>query len=91
VAGTAYSPIGEVMDRIARERHIRGPYNVGRYVQEKMGEGPSGSAWSEYFRGESRPKPTVLELFRDAFSLTEKEEDELARAYAFPEPSELAA
>lgn len=82
--GKPYSDLGQVMDELARKRNVRGPYNVGSYVRERTGRGPkSGSAWSQIFYGESHPASKTMQAFVDAFDLTDKEVNALARAYMF--------
>jgi hypothetical protein len=56
MSGQPYSPLGETLDELARKRRVRGPYEVAKHVEERTGVKFSGSAVSEYFRGESRPK-----------------------------------
>jgi hypothetical protein len=78
-----YSPLGNVLDRLAAKRNIRGPYNVGKYVRVKTGgKGPGESAWSEIFRG-SHPRPGAIEAFTEAFELSDAEKAELAWIYTF--------
>lgn len=81
--GKPYSPLGEVMDELARRRNVRGPYLVAKYVRERTGRGPSGSSFSDYFYGNITPKREVIGLFTEAFELTEEEQRELAWAYTY--------
>lgn len=81
--GRPYSELGKVLDELARERHVRGPYRVAHYVREKIGRGPGGSAWSQIFLGESGARPETIQAFTDAFELDEEERARLARVYLF--------
>lgn len=81
--GAEYSELGQVLDELARERNIRGPYRVAAFVKEQTGEGPGGTAWSQFFTGESRPKHRNIGLFARAFKLSTEERRELADAYTF--------
>jgi hypothetical protein len=68
------------MDDLARKRHIRGPYNVARFVTERTGLERSGSVFSSYFYDEAWPSKVVLRAFGDAFELNEAERRRLAMA-----------
>ena len=81
--GAPYSKLGDVLDEIARDRNVRGPYNVARYVQERTGDGPGGSHWSQIFYGKKEASPRVMKRFSLAMNLTEEEEVKLATAYLF--------
>ena len=78
-----YGPLGEVLDGIARARNVRGPYRVASYVEERTGEGPGGSHWSQVFYGLKYPSPRVMKLFCEAFDLERGDEefDRLALTY----------
>ncbi len=89
--GQDYSELGQVLDDIARSRNIRGPYRVAKYVKERTGDGPGGTAWSQFFTGESRPKPRSVQLFALAFEITEEERQHLANVYLFRGSTEMIA
>lgn len=86
-SGVRYSPLGEVMDRIARkpEWNIRGPYRVADFVKAKTGGGPARNTWSDYFRGKSLPSPETMRAFVEAFECDENEVMALAYARTFRE------
>lgn len=81
--GKQYSELGDCLDTLARRRNVRGPYPVARFVRERTGEGPKGSAWRQFFVGDARPKPVNVKLFCAAFDLTEEERRWLADVYTF--------
>lgn len=82
--GSEYTELGNVLDELARQRNVRGPYNVANYIREKMGHGPNGSAWSQIFRGVTKhPERENMLLFTLAFELTAEERRRLANAYLF--------
>jgi hypothetical protein len=87
--GPAYSELGMVLDRLASKRRVRGPHRVARYIQQKTGRGPTGSAWQQIFTGETKnPTRKTIRLFVEAFELDEEEQREVARAYLFIEDEE---
>lgn len=98
--GADYSPLGDVLDRLARRRNVRGPYSVRTYMERRMAElgydpndeegerfVPRGQTVSKYFYGQARRiDPRFIPAFAEAFELTEEEREELAwvHAYGFP-------
>lgn len=83
MTGPEYSELGQVLDELARKRNVRGPYRVANYIREVTGEGPGGTAWSQFFNGTARPKRSNIALFARAFDLTEDERALLADVYTF--------
>lgn len=80
----SYSELGEVLFRLAAKRNVRGPHRVGNYIRHMTGRGPHPSAWQQIFTGETEnPKRENIQLFVEAFQLTEEEAQEVARAYLF--------
>ena len=43
-----YSELGKMLDDLARERDVRGPYNIAQYVQSLIGYEASGQVVSQY-------------------------------------------
>lgn len=84
-SGKPYTPVGEVMDRIARESqwHIRGPYHIADFVKERTGYSPARNVWSKYFHGGSTPSPEALIAFCQAFECNREEVIELSVARSF--------
>lgn len=83
-----YCRLGHLLDRLARERDVRGPATVARIVRHRTGEGPGPSGWHQVFSGETKqPSAKNLTLFAKAFDLTYEERVELALLYTFPEPA----
>lgn len=78
-----YSPLGDVLDEIARKRQVRGPYNLEHYIREKTGDSPGGSHWSQVFYGKKDASPRAMKRFALAMNLTPEEEEKLATAYLF--------
>ena len=78
-----YCKLGEVLDEQARARHVRGPYNVAKYIRETTEFKVSGSSVSGYFYGRTRPPPEFTTAFVEAFSLEEDEVERLAYTYTF--------
>lgn len=90
--GVEYSRLGNVLDELARKRNVRGPGKIARYVRERTGEGPNGSAWHQILTGQTKqPAAKNIELFAQACELTYEERVHLALVYSFPEPGPLAA
>ncbi len=85
-----YSELGKLFDAMARERDVRGPYNIARYLEEVVGYSVSGQGMSKHMYGESLPKPKFVEAFAEAFELTAQERVELAWAYAYGSRLDLA-
>ena len=78
-----YSELGKLLDAMARERDVRGPYNIAHHLEEVLGYRVSGQGMSKYMYGETLPKPKFIEMFAEAFELTAQERVELAWAYAY--------
>ena len=88
-----YSELGKMLDDLARERDVRGPYNIARHLQSLTGYEASGQAISQYMYGRSFPKREFIEAFAEAFELTPRERGRLAWVYAYdsrPEQERLA-
>ena len=88
-----YSELGKMLDDLARERDVRGPYNIAHYVQSLTGYEASGQVVSQYMYGRSFPKREFIEAFAEAFELTPRERGRLAWVYAYnsrPEDERLA-
>ena len=81
--GNPYCELGKLLDTLARDRDVRGPYNIASYVQNATGYGVGGQWVSKYLYGKSRPKPEFVEAFADAFRLTLQERMELDWSYAY--------
>lgn len=81
--GRPYSVLGAALDRMARDRHVRGPRAIARHVEEKTGEGPGYSAWSQTLYGDTSPREYNLQLFAEAFDLTHDERVEVALKHLF--------
>lgn len=78
-----YSELGKMLDALARNRDVRGPYNIAYHVREATGFEVSGQAVSKYLYGESVPKRPFIKAFTDAFELTSYERAELAWLYTY--------
>jgi hypothetical protein len=88
-----YSELGKMLDDLARERDVRGPYNIAQYVQSLTGYEVSGQVVSQYMYGKSVPKREFIKAFAGAFELTPRERGKLAWVYAYdsrPEHERLA-
>ena len=85
-----YCELGKVLDALARNRDVRGPYNIASHVLETTGYEVSGQAVSKYMYGESVPKRGVIKAFTDAFELTSYERAELAWLYTYGSRSDAA-
>ncbi len=88
-----YSELGKMLDDLARERDVRGPYNTAYYIQNVTGYKVSGQVLSKYLYGEYVPKPGFVRAFAEAFELTPQERGKLAWVYAYdsrPEHERLA-
>jgi hypothetical protein len=83
------SELGKLLDALARERDVRGPYNISYHLEEAVGYGISGQGMSKHMYGESLPKPKFVEAFSEAFELTAQERMELAWVYAYGSRSDL--
>lgn len=79
-----YGLLGETMDRIAREKAgVWGPYNVADYIQETLGEGPSGPSFSAYYNEKTEIPSYAMRFFVQAFECTQAEQEELAWVRTF--------
>ncbi len=76
--GRPYSALGKVMDEPARSRDVRGPHKIGTYMEEKLGDAPTGTAVAKWANGDAEPKPDKIQMFAKAFLLTEEENLSLA-------------
>jgi hypothetical protein len=85
-----YSELGKMLDALARNRDVRGPYNIAYHVREATGYEVSGQAVSKYLYGESVPKREFIKAFTDAFELTSYERAELAWLYTYGSRSDAA-
>ncbi len=87
--GRPYSRLGKMMDRLARERDIRGPYVLADYLsswaEESGWEGkvPARGTVSDYFRGKAYPHRNIIDLFTEALDLSARGQQELAWVYTF--------
>jgi len=88
--GRPYCELGKVLDALARERDVQGPYNIARQVQDVTGYKVSGQAVSKYLYEESVPKRPFIEAFAEAFVLTRQERAQLAWVYAYGSRSDAA-
>jgi hypothetical protein len=79
----SYCDLGKLLDSLARDHDVRGPYNIASYVQNATGYEVRGQMVSKYLYGHNQPKPAFVQAFADAFSLTPQERAELAWGYAF--------
>jgi hypothetical protein len=78
-----YCELGKLIDALARERDVRGPYNIADHLQNEAGYEVTGQGMSKYMYGKSLPKPKFLEAFAEAFKLPFQERMELAWVYAY--------
>ncbi len=78
-----YSELGKLLDALARNRDVRGPYNIAYYLEDVAGYKVSGQAVSKYLYGEFLPKHAFIQAFADAFELSLQERTELAWAYTY--------
>jgi hypothetical protein len=85
-----YCELGKVLDALARERDVRGPYKIADYLKEVVGYRLSGQGVSKYMYGMSTPKREFIEAFAEAFELTLRERVELAWVYAYNSRLDLA-
>jgi hypothetical protein len=81
-----YSELGKLLDALARNRDVRGPYNIAYYLKDIDGYEVSGQAISNYLYGEYLPKHAFIEAFANAFKLTLEERRELAWLYTYGSP-----
>ena len=78
-----YSELGEMLDAIARQRNVRGPYSVARWITDTTGYRVSGQAVSGHFYGVRYPRPSFITAFAEAFDLSLEERDKLAWLYTY--------
>ena len=78
-----YSELGRILDDLARDRDVRGPYNMAQQVQSLTGYEASGQVVSQYLYGRSSPKREFIAAFAEAFELTPQERGKLAWVYAY--------
>jgi hypothetical protein len=78
-----YSELGKILDDLARERDVRGPYNIANHLQNVTGYEVSGQGLSKYVYGENVPKPEFVRAFAEAFELTPQERGKLAWVYTY--------
>ena len=84
------SELGKMLDALARDRDVRGPYNIAHQVQDTTGFEVSGQAVSKYLYGEYLPKREFIKAFTVAFELTSYERAELAWLYTYGSRSDAA-
>ncbi len=88
-----YGELGKTLDDLARERDVRGPYNIANHIVNVTGYKVSGQVLSQYMYGRSFPKPEFIRAFAEAFELTPQERGKLAWVYTYgsrPESERLA-
>jgi hypothetical protein len=78
-----YSELGKMLDDLARDRDVRGPYNIAHYIQNVTSYEVSGQVLSKYLYGENVPKPEFVRAFAEAFELTSQERGKLAWVYTY--------
>ncbi len=81
--GRPYTALGDAMDELARKRNVRGPHRIANYVRAQLGSAPSGVAVAKWMYGDASPKPDSLEMFSDAFELSDGELMRLAWDFVF--------
>lgn len=78
-----YCELGKLLDDLARDRNVRGPYNIAHRVENVTGHEVSGQAVSKYLYGAYSPKREFIRAFAEAFELTLQERSELAWVYLY--------
>jgi hypothetical protein len=78
--------LGKLLDGLARDREVRGPYNIALNIKSTTGYEVSGQAVSKYLYGQYLPKRMFIRAFADAFELSPQERVELAWVYAYGSP-----
>jgi hypothetical protein len=81
-----YCELGKLLDNLARDRDVRGPYNIAAYLKDAADYEVSGQTISKYLYGHSQPKQEFVGVFADAFRLTPQERAKLAWCYAYGSP-----
>ncbi len=83
VQNRPYCELGKLLDALARERYVRGPYQIARRLEEAAGYPTSGQSVSKYMYGEQSPKQEFIDAFSQVFGLDPQERCELAWTYAY--------
>lgn len=81
--GKPYCELGKMLDDLARDRDVRGPYYIAYQLQNATGYEASGQAVSQYMYGKSFPKREFIDAFAETFELTPQERGTLAWVYAY--------
>jgi hypothetical protein len=82
-----------MLDVLARDRDVRGPYNIAYYVANVTCYEVSGQVLSKYVYGRSFPKREFIRAFAEAFERILQERGKLAWVYTYgsrPEFERLA-
>lgn len=89
-----YVARGMVIDRLARERQVRGTTAIAKVMREKARElgyntkvARSKSTIGNYLYGDTSPDDDWLTLFAMTFELTKEEMGELAFSHSFRLPT----
>ena len=85
-----YCELWKMLDALARERTVRGPYNIAYQVQDATGYKVSGQSVSKHLYGKSVPKRQFVIAFTEAFELTSYERERLAWLYTYGSQSDAA-
>lgn len=80
-----YPPLGQVIDELARKRGIIGPQAISQHLWKHEQYDVSDESIHEFMHGYDRPQNDFNNAFKDAFELTEDEEQDYAWAYAYHE------
>jgi hypothetical protein len=80
---TAYCELGKMLDALARDRNVRGPYNIAHHIENVTDYKVSGQVLSKYLYGRSFPKREFVEAFAEALKLSAQERGELAWVYTY--------
>jgi hypothetical protein len=72
-----------MLDDLARERDVRGPYNIAHYIENVSEYKVSGQVLSKYLYGEYVPKREFIRAFAEVFELTPQERGKLAWVYTY--------
>jgi hypothetical protein len=78
-----YSELGKVLDVLARERDVRGPYNIAQHLEDVIGYEVSGQAVSKYLYGVYIPNRGFIKAFVEVLELSHRERMELAWVYTY--------
>src|SRR3712207_411125 len=60
-----YCELGKLLDNLARDRAVRGPYNIAAYLKDAADYEVSGQAISKYLYGHSQPKQEFVGVFAE--------------------------